>query len=141
MTWSCLGCLKVKYYLTTGTLQSGRCNAGGLKTSYCRNLFFWVFEIILICWYRIRWGSVTRINFSWSGAEFPKHCVKELIMKLHKLIFCCLMYRSNRSFNMPPPLGNPPGNLTFLKIFVQIPLYPGQKKKIFINITKTEKNY
>ena len=32
-----------------------------------------------------------------------------------------LMYRSNRSFNMPPP-----GHLTFLKIIVQIPPYPGQ---------------
>ena len=30
------------------------------------------------------------------------------------------MYRSNRSFNMPPP-GQPPGHLTFLKIIVQIP--------------------
>ena len=36
-----------------------------------------------------------------------------------------VMYRSNRSFNMPPP-GNPPGHLTFLKIIVQIPHYPGQ---------------
>ena len=35
------------------------------------------------------------------------------------------MYRSNRSFNMPPP-GQPPGHLTFLKIIVQIPPYPGQ---------------
>ena len=25
-----------------------------------------------------------------------------------------------------PPPGQPPGNLTFLKIFVQIPPYPGQ---------------
>ena len=32
------------------------------------------------------------------------------------------MYRSNRSFNIPPP----PGYLTFLKIIVQIPPYPGQ---------------
>ena len=32
-----------------------------------------------------------------------------------------IMYRSNRSFNIPPP-----GCLTFLKIIVQIPLYPGQ---------------
>ena len=30
------------------------------------------------------------------------------------------MYRSNRSFNMPPPW-QPPGHLTFLKIIVQIP--------------------
>ena len=36
-----------------------------------------------------------------------------------------LTYRSNRSFNMPPP-GQPPGHLTFLKIIVQIPLYQGQ---------------
>ena len=35
-----------------------------------------------------------------------------------------LMYRSNRSFNIPP--GQPPGHLTFLKIIVQIPPYPGQ---------------
>ena len=34
------------------------------------------------------------------------------------------MYRSNRSFNIPP--GRPPGYLTFLKIIVLIPLYPGQ---------------
>ena len=27
---------------------------------------------------------------------------------------------------MPPPPGQPPGHLTFLKIFVQIPPYPGQ---------------
>ena len=37
-----------------------------------------------------------------------------------------VMYRSNRSFNMPPPPGQPPGHLTFLKIIVQIPPYPGQ---------------
>ena len=36
------------------------------------------------------------------------------------------MYRSNRSLNMPPPPGQPPGHLTFLKNFVQIPPYPGQ---------------
>ena len=37
------------------------------------------------------------------------------------------MYRSNRSFNIaPPPPGQPPGHLTFLKIIVQIPPYPGQ---------------
>ena len=36
------------------------------------------------------------------------------------------MYRSNRSFNMPPAPGQPPGHLTFLKCFVQIPPYPGQ---------------
>ena len=34
------------------------------------------------------------------------------------------MYRSNQSFNIPP--GQPPGHLTFLKIIVQIPPYPGQ---------------
>ena len=34
------------------------------------------------------------------------------------------MYRSNRSFNNPP--GQPPGHLTFSKIIVQIPSYPGQ---------------
>ena len=33
--------------------------------------------------------------------------------------------RSNRSFNMPPPR-QLPGHLTFLKIIVQIPPYPGQ---------------
>ena len=37
----------------------------------------------------------------------------------------CVMYRSNRSFNIPPPR-QPPGHLTFLKIIVQIPPYPGQ---------------
>ena len=37
------------------------------------------------------------------------------------------MYRSNRSFNMPPPPpGQPPGHLPYLKFFVQIPPYPGQ---------------
>ena len=30
-----------------------------------------------------------------------------------------IMYRSNRSFNIPP--GQPPGHLTFLKIIVQNP--------------------
>ena len=88
------------------------------------------------------------------------------------------MYRSNGSFNMPPPPGQSPGHLTFLKIIVQIPLYQDQNavqmlhtgvhsgnqmppprghftgtkgtegrrkrlqlsKKIFINITKTEKH-
>ena len=36
------------------------------------------------------------------------------------------MYRSNRSFNMPPFPGQPPGHLTFFKIIVQISPYPGQ---------------
>ena len=36
-----------------------------------------------------------------------------------------VMYRSNQSFNIPPP-GQPPGHLTFLKVIVQIPPYPGQ---------------
>ena len=35
------------------------------------------------------------------------------------------MYRSNRSFNIPPP-GQTPGHLTFLKIIVQITPYPVQ---------------
>ena len=35
-----------------------------------------------------------------------------------------IMYWSNRSFNIPH--GQPPGHLTFLKIIVQIPPYPGQ---------------
>ena len=34
------------------------------------------------------------------------------------------MYRSNRSFNIPP--GATPGHLAFLKIIVQIPPYLGQ---------------
>ena len=34
------------------------------------------------------------------------------------------MYRSNRNFNIPR--GQPLGHLTFLKIIVQIPPYPGQ---------------
>ena len=35
--------------------------------------------------------------------------------------------RSNRSFNMPPPPPwQLPGHLTFFKIIVQIPPYPGQ---------------
>ena len=38
----------------------------------------------------------------------------------------CVMYRSNCSFNIPPPPRQPPGHLTFLKIIVQIPPYPGQ---------------
>ena len=39
-------------------------------------------------------------------------------------MFACIdvMYRSNRSFNIPP--GQPPGHLTCLKIIVQIPHYP-----------------
>ena len=39
--------------------------------------------------------------------------------------FDMVMYRSNRSFNMPPPPATP-GHLTFLKIIVQIPPHPGQ---------------
>ena len=35
------------------------------------------------------------------------------------------MYRSNLTFNIPPP-GQPPGHLTFLKIIVEIPPYRGQ---------------
>ena len=34
------------------------------------------------------------------------------------------MYQSNQSFNIPR---QPPGRLNFWKIFVQIPLYRGQK--------------
>ena len=43
-------------------------------------------------------------------------------------VFLALMYRSNRSFNMPPPPlpEQPPGHLTFLKIIVQISPYRGQ---------------
>ena len=37
-----------------------------------------------------------------------------------------IMYRSNRSFNMPPPPRQPPGHLTCLKIIIKIPPYPGQ---------------
>ena len=36
------------------------------------------------------------------------------------------MYRSNGSFNFPSPPGQTPGHLTFLKIIVQIPPYPGE---------------
>ena len=39
--------------------------------------------------------------------------------------FNTVMYRSNPSFNIPPP-GQTPGHLTFLKIIVQIPPYPVQ---------------
>ena len=39
--------------------------------------------------------------------------------------FNTVMYRSNRSFNIPPP-GKTPGHLTFLKIIVQIPPYTVQ---------------
>ena len=35
------------------------------------------------------------------------------------------MYRSNRSVKIPPP-EQPPGDLTFLKIIVQIPPSPSQ---------------
>ena len=38
-----------------------------------------------------------------------------------RFLLLILMYRSNRSFNMPPP-----GHLTFLKIIVQIPPCPSQ---------------
>ena len=38
----------------------------------------------------------------------------------HKHCFCCLMYRSNRSFNMPPP-GNPPGIWLFWKLLFKFP--------------------
>ena len=47
-------------------------------------------------------------------------------IRKHCLISHTVMYRSNRSFNMPPPPRQPPGHLTFLKIIVQIPPYPGQ---------------
>ena len=36
------------------------------------------------------------------------------------------MCRSNRSFNVPRPLRQIPGHLTFLKLIVQIPPYPNQ---------------
>ena len=36
-----------------------------------------------------------------------------------------LMYRSNRSFNMPPP-GNPPSIWLFWKLLFKFPHYPGQ---------------
>ena len=36
------------------------------------------------------------------------------------------MYRFNQNFNIPPLPGNPFGHLTFLKIIIQIPPYPGQ---------------
>ena len=36
------------------------------------------------------------------------------------------MFRSNRSFNFPPPPRQPSRHLTFLKIIVQIPPYPSQ---------------
>ena len=42
-----------------------------------------------------------------------------------KLCLRLIMFRSNRSFNMPPP-GQPPGHLTFLKIIVPISPHPGQ---------------
>ena len=43
-------------------------------------------------------------------------------------VYCCpLMYQWNRSFNGPPPPGQPPGHLNFWKIFVQIPPSQGQK--------------
>ena len=42
------------------------------------------------------------------------------------LQLCQFMYRSNRSFNIPPPHGQPPGHLTFWKIIVQIPPYLNQ---------------
>ena len=47
------------------------------------------------------------------------------ITNIMKIEYNGVMYRSNRSFNMPPP-GQPRGHLTFLKIIVQIPPYPGQ---------------
>ena len=51
---------------------------------------------------------------------------KDLISKNNNVdILGPFTYRSNRSFNMPPP-GQPPEHLTFLKIIVQIPPYPGQ---------------
>ena len=42
------------------------------------------------------------------------------------LRWCQFMYRSNRSFNIPPPHRATPGHLTFWKIIVQIPPYPNQ---------------
>ena len=37
-----------------------------------------------------------------------------------------MFYASVKSKLQHPPPGQPPGNLTFLKIVVQIPPYPGQ---------------
>ena len=42
----------------------------------------------------------------------------------------CVMYRSIRSFNIPP--GQPPGHLTFLKIIVQIPPSLGSIQSFFV---------
>ena len=38
-----------------------------------------------------------------------------------------VMYQSNRSFNIHPPPGQPPGHLNFWKSFVQIPPSRGRK--------------
>ena len=45
-------------------------------------------------------------------------------MYLVNILWLRIMYRSNRSFNIPP--GQPPGLLTFLKIVFQIPPSPSQ---------------
>ena len=71
-------------------------------------------------------------NKSFRGVNFWKNLEKNfkwnvvlVLSSSFNLKISKLMYRSNRTFNMPPP-GQPPGHLTFLKIIVQIPSYPGQ---------------
>ena len=50
--------------------------------------------------------------------------ISRRVFRISFLICSKFMYRSNRSFNVPP--GQPPGHLTFSEIIVQIPRYPGQ---------------
>ena len=66
-----------------------------------------------------------RIIIKYSLERFLSICGEKMSKGFLK--FCTkLMYRSNRSFNIPPS-GQPPlGHLTFLKIIVQILPYRGQ---------------
>ena len=75
-----------------------------------------ILESFMQCWLNI----TESCSFVLETCKFVKTFISLSLMSP-------FMYRSNRSFNMPP-LGNPPGiNLTVLKIIVQITPYPGPK--------------
>ena len=67
------------------------------------------------------WSKCINTSFHGHSSQSPQQnpCAFLIFQKNS-----CVMYRSNRSFNIPPR--QPPGHLTFLKIIVQIPPYPDQ---------------
>ena len=102
---------------------------------------FWVFSKIADCSSLIprsypRSKMVIESNFPpWTGTivdvKIPTHvgfmksnsCGLPPLPPPKKNIDRCIMYQSNRSFNIPPP---PPRHLNFWKISVQIPPSPSQ---------------